>query len=53
VCVFTFGIINKPGAYFVAAQFIGTNASDQNSNMVGVDFMPYWTGAVVSNRLRF
>jgi hypothetical protein len=43
----------EPGKYYVEAQFTGTGASDPNHDMVGIGFMPYWEGTVVSNRLQF
>ena len=43
----------KAGTYFIEAQFTGIDASDHNSDMVGVGLMPFWKGTVISNRLQF
>jgi hypothetical protein len=50
---FEFDYRLKPGTYFIEAQFIGTGASDHNSDMAGVGLMPYWQGTIISNRLQF
>jgi hypothetical protein len=38
----------KVGTYYIQAQFAGAVAQD-----FAIPAMPYWVGAVVSNRLRF
>ncbi|MFY9803413.1 MAG: hypothetical protein WA211_09780 [Candidatus Acidiferrales bacterium] len=45
----------KPGAYTLEAQFTGKGVSQQEANLdvKGIALMPYWTGTVTSNRLRF
>jgi hypothetical protein len=45
----------KPGAYSLEAQFTGRSISQQEANldMQGIALMPYWTGTVSSNQLRF
>jgi hypothetical protein len=50
---FEFAYKLKAGKYVIEAQFTGTDASDNYSDMVGLGFMPYWKGTVSSNRLRF
>jgi hypothetical protein len=45
----------KPGAYTLAAQFSGkgVNREQANLDMEGIALMPYWTGSVTSNQVRF
>jgi hypothetical protein len=45
----------KPGLYSLEAQFTGRGVSQQEANLdvKGIALMPYWTGTVASNQLRF
>jgi hypothetical protein len=45
----------KPGTYSLEAQFTGRSVSQQEANLdvKGIALMPYWTGTVASNQLRF
>jgi hypothetical protein len=45
----------KPGTYFLEAQFDGRGVTQQEANLdvKGIALMPYWTGSITSNRLRF
>jgi hypothetical protein len=45
----------KPGSYSLEAQFNGRSVSQQDPNldMEGIALMPYWTGTVTSNQIRF
>jgi hypothetical protein len=45
----------KPGTYFLRAQFSGKGLTQQEANLdeTGLALMPYWTGSITSNRLRF
>ena len=45
----------KPGTYLLEAQFTGRGVSQQEANLdvKGIALMPYWTGTVASNQLRF
>ena len=45
----------KPGTYFLEAQFDGRGVTKQEANLdvKGIALMPYWTGSITSNRLRF
>jgi hypothetical protein len=45
----------KPGSYLLDAQFTGRSVSQQEANLdvKGIALMPYWTGTVASNQLRF
>lgn len=45
----------KPGIYSLEAQFTGRSVSQQEANLdvKGIALMPYWTGTVASNQLRF
>jgi hypothetical protein len=45
----------KPGTYSLEAQFTGRSVSQQEANLdvKGIALMPYWTGTVASNHLRF
>jgi hypothetical protein len=45
----------KPGTYSLEAQFTGKSVSQQEANLdvKGIALMPYWTGTVASNQLRF
>jgi hypothetical protein len=42
-----------PGSYALQAEFQGKAGIDQNLDMQGMALMHYWTGTIVSNRLRF
>jgi hypothetical protein len=45
----------KPGTYFLEAQLSGRGLTQQEANLdvKGLALMPYWTGSITSNRLRF
>lgn len=45
----------KPGPYTITAQFTGNGVSARAANLdvQGLALMPYWTGTVTSNPLRF
>lgn len=45
----------KPGIYSLDAEFTGRGVSQQQANLdvKGIALMPYWTGTVTSNQLRF
>ncbi len=45
----------KPGTYFLEAEFSGRAVTQQEANLdvKGIALMPYWTGSIISNRLRF
>lgn len=44
-----------PGTYSLEAQFTGRSVAQQEANLdvQGIALMPYWTGTVASNLLRF
>jgi hypothetical protein len=44
-----------PGTYFLEARFSGRGLTQQEANLdvKGLALMPYWTGSITSNRLRF
>jgi hypothetical protein len=50
-----FGYKLKPGTYSLEAQYTGRSVSQQEANLdvQGIALMPYWTGTVASNHLRF
>lgn len=45
----------KPGTYFLEAQLSGRGLTQQEAKLdvKGLALMPYWTGSITSNRLRF
>ncbi len=42
-----------PGTYTIGVQFPGKGVSSVNSDVEGLALMPYWTGTLTSNQLRF
>jgi hypothetical protein len=42
-----------PGTYTVAVQFLGSSVNSVNADVQGFALMPYWTGTLISNQLRF
>jgi hypothetical protein len=45
----------KPGTYYLEAQFSDRGVTQQEAKLdaKGIALMPYWTGSITSNRLRF
>jgi hypothetical protein len=42
-----------PGTHTIRVQFTGNGVSPVNADVQGLSLMPYWTGTLISNQLRF